>query len=254
VTVAITRAVSPALEKCELTYLQRQPIDVAKAAKQQRHYERCLTALGIELVSLPAEPDLPDSVFVEDQAVVVDEVAVITRMGAASRRGESESMAKALQPYRPLRWMTDPATLDGGDVVRAGRKLFVGLSPRTNREGVRQLAGFLAPLRYSVEAVGIRDCLHLKTGCCSLGDGRLLVNREWVDTSLLRDFHVVDVPVNEPWAADVLAIDGTVIIPASFPQTAAMLERLGFRVQPVDVSELQKAEAGVTCLSVLLEA
>jgi dimethylargininase len=253
VTLAITRAVSPALDKCELTYLQRQPIDPAKASRQQRHYERCLTAMGIEVVSLPAQPDLPDSVFVEDPAIVVDEVAVIARMGAASRRGESESMAETLERYRPLRWMAEPATLDGGDVVRAGRKLFVGLSPRTNQEGVRQLAGFLAPFGYSVEPVEIRDCLHLKTGCCSLGDGRLLVNRAWVDTTPLRDFELVDVPADEPWAADVLAIGGTVILPASFPQTAAMLDRLGFRVQPVDVSELQKAEAGVTCMSVLLE-
>jgi dimethylargininase len=252
-TIAITRAVSPALDRCELTYLAREPLDPLKAAAEQRAYEACLAGLGLEVVSLPPEPDLPDSVFVEDPAVVVDEVAIMARMGAVSRRGESVSLAKALESYRPLRWITEPGTLEGGDVVRAGRRLLVGLSPRSNREGIRQLAELTRPCGYTVEAVGIRNCLHLKSACCPLGSGTLMVNREWVDPEPLRDFHLVDVPAAEPSAADVLTVGDTVLLPANFPETAAMLRRLGWKVQPLDVSELQKAEAGVTCLSILFE-
>jgi dimethylargininase len=252
--IAITRAVSPALQRCELTYLERQPIDAARAAAQHRDYEECLRSLGIQVVSLPAEPELPDSVFVEDPAVVVDETAVITRMGAASRRAEAESLAKALERYRPLRWMREPATLEGGDIVRVGRMLLAGLSPRTNREGIRQLADFVAPYGYSVEPVEIRDCLHLKTACCTLADGSLLVNRGWVDTSALRGFELIDVAAAEPWAADVLAIGQTILIPANYPETARLLTARGWSVQSLDVSELQKAEAGVTCMSVLLDS
>src|SRR5579884_3901100 len=141
---AITRAVSPAIERCELSHLPRQPIDFEKAVEQHRQYEEALRDLGASVVSLPAEPDLPDSCFVEDPAVVVDEVAVMTRMGAVSRRREAESLAVALARFRPVRWMREPATLDGGDVLRVGRTVFVGLSARTNRDGVAQLAAELA--------------------------------------------------------------------------------------------------------------
>jgi dimethylargininase len=130
----------------------------------------------------------------------------------------------------------------------------VGISPRSNIEGVRQLAGFAAPRGYTVRAVAVRDCLHLKTACCSLGGGQLLVNRAWVDASALQDLELLDVPPHEPWAADVLAIGRTVLIPASFPETASLLEQRGWNAQSIDVSELQKAEAGVTCMSILLEA
>jgi dimethylargininase len=250
---AITRAVSPALDRCELTFLERQEIDIAKAIAQHRRYRDCLVELGLAVLTLPAEPDLPDSVFVEDPAVVVDEVAVILRMGALSRRAESESLARALAPYRPLRRLQEPATLEGGDVVRVGRRIFVGLSGRTNRVGIEQLAGQLEPFGYTVCAVEMRGCLHLKSACCSLGGDWLLANREWVDTEPFAGLCIVDVAPHEPAAADVLAIGETLLIPAAFPDTAERLARLGRQVIPLDVSELMKAEAGVTCMSVVFE-
>jgi len=250
---AITRAVSPALNRCELTYLARQEIDVAKAVEQHRGYRDCLVELGLAVLTLPAEPELPDSVFVEDPVVVVDEVAVVARMGAESRREEAESLARALAPYRPLRRLREPATLEGGDVVRVGSRLFVGLSERTNRAGVEQLAAELAPLGYTVCGVEIHGCLHLKSACCWLGGNRLLVNREWLDTSPFAGLELWDVAPGEPAAADVLAIGDTVLIPAAFPATADRLAQLGRRVIPLDVSELMKAEAGVTCMSVVFE-
>src|SRR5579872_4391360 len=123
---AITRAISPAINRCELEFLERQEIDLAKAAAQHEAYERFLAEMGASVISLPAEPDLPDSVFVEDPALVLDEVAVMTRMGALSRRREVDTLAEALARFRPLRWLQEPATLEGGDVLRIGRKLYVG--------------------------------------------------------------------------------------------------------------------------------
>jgi dimethylargininase len=248
---AITRAVSPSLNRCELSYLERREIDVARAVEQHAGYTRCLAELGCDVITLPAERDLPDSVFVEDPAVVVDEVAVITRMGAESRRRESESLAGALAQFRPLHWMTAPATLEGGDIIRAGRTLFAGVSQRTNAEGIAQLAAAVAPFGYEVRPVEVRGCLHLKSGACHLGRGTILANREWIDAEPFRDFRILDVA--EPWASDVLALGDVVLMPAGFPKTQDLLERSGFVVRTVDVSELQKAEAGVTCMSVLLE-
>ncbi|HUI77876.1 MAG TPA: arginine deiminase family protein [Bryobacteraceae bacterium] len=251
---AITRAVSPSLNQCELGYLPRQAIDIAKAEQQHRAYEACLSDLGVRVISLPAEPDLPDSMFVEDPAVVVDEVAVMTRMGAESRRGESESLAAALSRYRPLRWMQEPATLEGGDVLRIGSKVFVGLSRRTNAEGVAQLACELEPLGYSVQALEVHGCLHLKSACCALGDGTVLVNRSWIDSGLFETFRVIDVPKEEPHAANVLAIGDAVLVASAFPRTAELLANLDWKPRVLDISELMKAEAGLTCSSIVFEA
>jgi dimethylargininase len=248
---AITRAVSPAINRCEIGFIDRQPIDVARANEQHRQYEALLSELGANVMSLPAEPDYPDSVFVEDPAVVVDEVAIMTRMGAASRRGESESLALALSRYRPLRWLREPATLEGGDAMRIGRTLYVGVSHRTNGAGIEQLAEELRPFGYRVVPVAVRGALHLKTACCYLGGGAILANRAWLDVEPLAQFRIVDVAPGEDRAANVLSAGGAVMIPASFPRTAELLARMGLQVRPLDVSELMKAEAGVTCCSLI---
>ena len=250
---AITRAVSPAINQCEIGFIERQVIDLAKANLEHRQYEACLAELGASVVSLPPEPDYPDSVFVEDPAVVVDEVAVMARMGALSRRGEADSLARALAPYRELRWLREPATLEGGDMMRIGRSLYVGVSHRTNRAGIEQLAGELSPLGYSVTPVTVRGALHLKTACCSLGDGAILANRAWLDLEPLRQYRIIDVAPGEGRAANVLSIGGSVIVPACFPRTAEILARAGYKVRSLDVSELMKAEAGVTCSSLIFE-
>ncbi len=248
---AITRAVSPSLKDCQLAFMERRPIDVAKAITQHQQYEECLRSLGIVVVSLPALPDLPDAVFVEDPAILLDEVAIMTRMGAESRRGESASLAEAIARFRPLHWITEPGTLEGGDVVRIGSTLFVGRSTRSNDAGIAQLAGEVTPLGYRVQSAEIQGCLHLKSACTYLGRDALLANRAWVDMRPFGRARVIDVAPDEPAAADVLAIDDTIIIPASFPKTARILDRAGWHVLPIDVSELQKAEAGVTCMSVI---
>jgi len=251
---AITRQVSAGINNCELSFHARQPIDVAKAIAQHNVYQDCLVELGARIVSLPAEPGLPDAVFVEDAALVVDEVAVITNMGAPSRRPESKSLAKTLLQYRPLKFLIEPATLDGGDVLRVGRFVLVGLSRRTNRHGIYQLRDLLQAYDYQVQPVEVKSCLHLKSACSYIGNGTLLVNRSWIDAEQLHGFELLDLPAEEPAAANALLLNNVVILPASFPKTRALLEKRGFSTRIIDVSELQKAEAGVTCCSLIFNS
>ncbi|MBL8190405.1 MAG: dimethylargininase [Acidobacteria bacterium] len=252
--IAITREVSPAIADCELTHLEREPIDPARAAAQHHEYERCLEQLGCRVQRLPVEPTLPDSVFVEDAAVVVEELAVITRPGAVSRRPEVVSVAQALKAYRPHGFIESPGTLDGGDVLRLGKTLFVGLTQRTNPEGIRQLAALLAPFGYEVRAVPIADCLHLKTAVTQVTADTLLINQAWIDASVFAGWKLIDVDAAEPFAANALQVGDTVIYPTSFPATRAKLEHHKINVLPVDASELGKAEGGVTCCSLIFPA
>jgi dimethylargininase len=249
---AITREVSPAIVNCELEYLDREPIDLALAIEQHRQYQACLAELGAQVQILPAEPDLPDSVFVEDPAIVLDEIAVITRVGAASRRGEGETLARVLAKYRELRHIVEPATLEGGDVMRIGKTLYVGYSRRTNIAGIQQLAAMLHPRGYFVVPVEVRGCLHLKTACTYVGEDTILANRDWMDADAFCSLKFLDVP--EPRGANALRIGDTVLMPAAFPRTSELLERSGFRVRTIGNSEMLKAEAGVTCTSLIFEA
>jgi dimethylargininase len=251
---AITRKVSPLLASCELEFHRRIPIDVARAAAQHREYEKTLERLGVHVVSLPTLDGQPDCVFVEDPALVLDEIAVSTRMGAESRRGEAESLAQALEEFRPVVKMQAPATLEGGDVVRVGRTLYVGLSRRTNSEGVAELRRIVEPLGYHVIPVPVIRCLHLKSACCALGRGTLLMNADMIDSTPVSGPHVLHVPEEEPWSADSLWLQDTVVIPSAYPKTVDLLCAAGFDVLPIDVSELMKAEAGVTCMSLIFES
>jgi dimethylargininase len=244
--------VPPAIVRCELTHLAREPIDLARAAAQHERYEAVLAHVGCTVRRLPDEPQLPDSVFVEDTAVVLDEVAVVTRPGAPSRRPETDSVAPALARYRTLLCIEPPAALDGGDVMRVGRDLYVGLSGRTNGDGVRQLADLLAPHGYRVAGIAVRGCLHLKSAVTAVTDDTLLLNPDWVDASRFPRTKRIGVHPSEPSAANALRVGDTLVYPAHAPRTRARLEAAGFRVESVDVSELAKAEAGVTCCSLIV--
>lgn len=250
--IALTRAVSPALDRCEISHRQRVPIDPGLATRQHAGYERAITALGCRIVRVPPAPDLPDSVFIEDAAVVVDEVAILARPGAPSRRPELEPVAEELAAFRPVRRITEPGTLDGGDVLVHGRAVRVGASSRTNREGVEQLRAILEPFGYDVRRIPVEGCLHLKTAVTSVSADTLLVNADWVDPACLEGCRVVEVDPAEPYAANVLRLGESVLVPAAHPRTRDRLAALGLRVLEVDVSELAKAEAGVTCCSILL--
>jgi dimethylargininase len=249
--IAVTREVSAALGSCELSYIPRDAIDLARARKQHRDYQQALEALGCQLLTLPAEPDLPDSVFVEDVAIVLDEVAILTRPGALPRRAEVASVADVLRRYRTVLSIQAPGTLDGGDVLRVGRTLYVGESARSNAAGIGQLRELLADYGYAVQDVPTRGCLHLKSAVTQLDDNTLLLQPEWVDRERFAGFRIIEVDPAEPHAANVLRIDDELVMPASFPRTRQRLLDAGFSVTVVDVSELQKAEGAVTCCSLV---
>jgi dimethylargininase len=251
VLLALTRAVPPSIVRCELTHLARAPIDVARAAAQHEAYVQTLVRLGCTVERLPDEPDNPDSAFVEDTAVVVDEVAVLARPGAESRRAEVGSVATALGHYREVGRIEAPGTLDGGDVLRVGQRVYVGLSGRTNAEGARQLAEMLAPHGYAVSTVDVRGCLHLKSAVTAVSDDTILVNPRCVDVSRFQGFRRIEVHPHEPFAANALNVDETLVCAAAAPRTRERLGAAGFAVESVDVSELAKAEAGVTCCSLI---
>src|SRR3954470_5531712 len=226
--VALTREPARALDACELTYREREPIDAEAAARQHRAYCDALRACGAQVLTLPPVDELPDSVFVEDTAIVLDEIAVLTRPGVESRRGEVGLIEADVARLRPVVRVLPPATLEGGDVMRVGRTLYVGLSPRTNEEGAEALRRFAAPHGYEVVTVDLRGCLHLKTGCSALDDATILANPEWVDASAFGDYEVVAVDAAEPWAANVLRIADSVCVSAAFPRTAEMLRARGY--------------------------
>ncbi|MDP2482371.1 MAG: arginine deiminase-related protein [Candidatus Palauibacterales bacterium] len=251
---AIVRPPSAALRDCALTHLAREPIDIALAQTQHAGYVTALEAAGARVLVLPSEPDLPDAVFVEDVAVVVEELAVMTIPGAPSRRPEVAGVAAALGRLRDLAWIEPPATLDGGDVLRVDRTFYVGRSSRTNEAGVSQLAERLAPVGYTVRSVEVSRCLHLKSGCTYLGNGTLLANRAWVDVTPFAGLDILDVDPTEPRGANTFRAADTLIMADNFPRTRARIEQRGFAVCAVALSELQKAEAGGSCMSLVFTA
>src|ERR1700692_4933029 len=251
---AITRGVSPANLNCALTFVARAPIDLAKALEQHRTYEQVLEKFGANVISLPAEAVLADSMFVEDPAMVLDELALIFPLGTESRRPEAASLAKVLAKFRELKYVQLPGTAEGGDILRVERNLFVGLSQRTNGEGTRQLESIVGEYGYTVTAVPVSGCLHLKSAGTFLWRNTRLGNRKRVDASRMHGFEWIDVAPEEPHAANALAFGDTVILPASFPLTRERIQARGFTVLPLDISELQKAESGLTCSSLLFDA
>lgn len=252
--VAITRKVSPNIHRCELSHLERQPIDFDNASHQHQEYEQSLTEAGCQVYGLPAETDLPDSVFVEDAAVVFDELAIITRPGADSRKPEIESVAEALKPYRTLYFIRQPGTMDGGDVLKVGKRVFVGITPRTNLAGIDQMAMILAPYGYSVKGVPVHGCLHLKSAVTQVAENTLLINPAWVEQSEFEGMEFIAVDPDEPFGANALLIEGKIIYPAAFVKTRQRLEGHGITLQTVNASELAKAEGGVTCCSLIFKA
>ena len=249
---ALVREVSPQLAQCELTHLARTAIDAQRAARQHREYTQALQALGCTLEWLPPLPHCPDGVFVEDTAVVLPEIAVVTRPGAISRRPETPSVATALAQRAGVSLIAEPGCLEGGDVLHIGRTLHVGVSKRTNAAGIAQLAALLQPYGYRVAPVSLAGCLHLKSACSFIPPDVLLVNPHWVEPATFRPLRVIAVDEREPHGANTLTIDGTTLVSDAYPHTRSRLEAAGVGTRAVDVSELHKAEGGLTCLSLLL--
>ena len=253
-THGFVRTVSRSLARCELSHMVRQEFDVGRAREQHAVYVQTLRTAGVNVTVLSEDSELPDSCFVEDPVILLDELAVLCRPGCASRRPEVDLIKPFVAAVRRVHRIVEPGTLEGGDVLRLEKRFFVGLSKRTNPEGIRQLENIVGPYGYSVAAVNLHGCLHLKSAISSPVPGLLLVNPAWVDLSPFRDYESIPLPLEEPWGANVLAVNGTTLVAQSAPRTAALLRDRGLGVISLDVSELQKAEAGLTCMSVLFRS
>lgn len=249
---AIVRDVSPSLARCELSFFDRKPIDLPLAIEQHRAYVRALERHGGIVQTLPSLPDSPDGVFVEDTAIIADEIAVVTRPGADSRRAETDSVASALARYRTVARIEAPGTIDGGDVLRVGKRFFVGHSKRTNREAIAQLRSIVSAHGYDVTEVTVTGCLHLKSAVTYAGKGMLLINPDWTDVTPFHGLDFIEVDPSEPLAANVLRLGETLLTSASYPRTRALLERAGFHTDAVANSELEKAESALTCMSLIV--
>lgn len=251
-TVAITRKISPRFSECEITHIERTPIDMNIARQQHDTYVNLLTELGCNVIELPEEQNLPDSVFVEDVAFILPEAAVITRPGADSRKPETQSIIPHLAKHLPLVHIVEPATVDGGDVLVLGKKIYVGMSTRSNQAAIDQLTKLLAQYGYTVQGVEMTDCLHLKTAVTKVDDKTLLINPNWVDVKNFPEYDLIEVHASEPFAANCLPINGKIIYPITFPETRKRLEEKGYSIAPMDLSELAKAEGAVTCCSLII--
>lgn len=253
--VAITHVPSPRMKEALRTFIDVEDIDLDLAALQHEEYRRVLERAGARVVLLDANVAHADAVFVEDTAIVLDEVAILTSMGAPSRQAEPAAIEPELRRYRSeVVRIEAPATIEGGDVLRVGRTLYVGATERSNRAGINALAKIAGKYGYEVKSVAVDGCLHLKTGCTALPDGTFLVSPRWIDARDLGTTSILHVDEEEPDAANVLLVGERVIMPASHPRTIELVRKRGFQVDPVDVSEFAKAEGCVTCLSILVSA
>ena len=249
---ALTRGLSSRINECELTFIERQQMDVGRAVRQHRDYQQLLRGLGVSVVELPSNNDCPDCCFIEDTALVLDELAILTRPGSEARRREVNGVATTVRERRREVFQVEaPATLEGGDVLRIGRDLFVGLTERTNREGLDALRRYVSPYGYNVQAVETPGALHLKSVCAAVDEHTIMAEPSRVDLRPFKDFRIIEVPQEEWMAANILLVNGIVCMHSGFPKTRSLLQSRGYQIRTTDISEFLKAEAGLTCLSVI---
>jgi dimethylargininase len=246
----VTHMVSPALQECELTFVESEPINIEKATKEHHQYCEMLEECGATVITLEENRALPDSVFVEDPIIVFDEVAVLSSMGVSSRRKELTTLETFFRHYRDVQQISLPARIEGGDVLKIGRRIYVGESARTNSDGIKALSDIIKPLGYEVIPVRVGGCLHLKTGCTALDENTILINPDWIETAPFYGFKIIETLPDEPFGANVLPIHDTICMNAAFPRTIKMVRGLGYQVRTTDITEFVKAEAGLTCMSI----
>jgi dimethylargininase len=251
--IGIMHAVSPNIVNCELTFISREPINYELATLQHENYRAFLESCGVKVIRLEENISLPDSCFIEDTVIVLDEVAIICSMGAATRRSEVPVIEKELSKYRDLAHIQLPAMIEGGDVLKVERDLFVGLSSRTNSKGIDELIRLLKPLGYRVHPVEVKESLHLKTACTAINNDTLLVNPNWVELKPFDKFNLIFTPEDEPWSANILRVGKTICLQAGFPKALELVQKFDAVIEVLDISEFHKAEAGLTCLSIIFQ-
>lgn len=248
---AILRAVPDSFANA-LSMADRPPIDVVKAREQHDTYRQLLADAGYEVAVVDTDEACPDAPFIEDAAVVLDNFAIITRPGAPERQPEVGPVAETLAKLMPTVEIRAPGTLDGGDVLRMGRTLFVGRSARTNDAGIAQFAEYASTDGMRVIATPLSGVLHLKTAVLGLDDETVLIASDYTDPNVFVGYRLVEKPAHEPTSSALRLHDGRVVVTANTPMTMNSVTAAGFDVDWIDVTEFQKADGGLTCLSLLL--
>jgi dimethylargininase len=246
---AIVRPVPNSYNRCIRTNVER--IDVALAKKQHAKYCKTLQELGLKLIWVKGDDTLPDSCFVEDTAIIIGEKAIICNMKVKSRAQEIIEVAKVLEKLKETYYIKPPATIDGGDVLKIENKIFVGISERTNIQAVHQLRKILKRSDIEIVPVKVQNVLHLKSACTYLGNNYVILSKGHFDMNILREYEKIVVPGGEEYAADCLAIDGTILMAKGYPKTKRRIEAAGFSVKELETSEFRKGEGALTCLSIL---
>jgi len=249
---AIVRDVSDTFQECVTSFHTKVQIDVALAKRQHRHYCNILSSLGLKLISIEADDILPDCCFTEDTAIVIDDLSIITYPGTPSRVRETIEIEKILSPLKTIVHINEPGTIEGGDVLKIGKKIYIGSSSRTNEEGIRQVALVVEPKGYQVIPVKIKNTLHLKSVCTYMGRGCILLAEGYLDDTIFSEYDKVIVPKEEEYCANCLVVQGNVLIPKGFPKTKQLIENKGFPIIEIEMSEIEKAEGALTCLSVII--
>ncbi len=251
-STAIVRGVPETLDKCVRTYSPSDAVNINLAKEQHELYCKALEHRNLKLVRIPAENSYPDCVFVEDPAIVFKRTAVISSMGAKSRRGEVEGVRKLLSSiFTNVVDILPPATIEGGDVLRVDDRLFVGLTSRTNTDGVMQLRNALRKEECEIIPVKVNNILHFKSACSYLGDELIAVNPGYFDLKVFSPLRSLRLPREEAYAANCLSVNGKVFVSKGYPMTKKLIEKEGFEVEELDVSEFKKCEGSLTCLSII---
>jgi len=254
--IAITREPSAAYHQCSLEFIQRRAIDMERARDQHRAYVNSLRIAGMEVMVLPAVDTFPDCCFVEDTAVVLGDAALITNMGSDSRNGEQQQVADCLAQWCHLLHMRSPATLEGGDVLRVDDYIFVGRSRRTNDAGIETLREFAMARGYKVRCIPVETYLHLKTAVTYVGKDTFITTLQMehdIKRAVEMESYIVKaVPKGSEYAANSLLVNEKVFLPSGYPQVVDYLNGCGILVEELQMSEFQKGEGGLTCLSIML--
>lgn len=247
---AVVRSVPDSYDHCVRTNVEEINIELAKI--QHAEYCKILQKLGLSLIWVEGDNALPDSCFVEDTAVILGEKAVICRMSVESRIREVAAVAKVLEKLKQIHYIRSPAAIDGGDVLKIEDRVFIGLSARTNERAVDQIKEILEDSNLEVIPLRISRVLHLKSACTYLGNNYVILSKGCFDDGVLSGLNKIVVPKGEEYAADCLAVNGTVLMSKGYPRTRTLIEREGLPVEELDMSEFRKGDGALTCLSIIL--
>ena len=258
---AIVRSVAKTYDRCIKPINPTTPIDVRLAQSQHQAYCHALKGLGLKVINIEADDRFPDCCFVEDPAIVIGDTAIIARMGVKSRRGEEIAVRQALARYKKIRWIKPPGTIEGGDVLQIGRKIYIGLSDRTNLSAIRQVKAIVSGSGYEVIPVRVKRMIHLKTGCTYLGNNYVTLVKGQLDEKPFAGYKKIIIPKSESYSANCLTIGSRVLLSNGYPKTKKLIEndaRLtgcqvgqGFKVVELDMSEFRKGGGSLTCLSII---